>query len=474
VQVNAQVEQKQQLVNESYAPREMQLKALVLEATQAPSISNLAQQETAAQTGLDLGPGRDQEFSSHLQNEKAAINRQIEELDQALRRKQDELNEQMQMTQNDLGRGAGTQAQELLQGESQYQADGSGGQQGELLKELREKTQQVEELSLKIDELFQINNSMEGLVAKVHRFNQELYTATTAKLSSGQMSQAELRKQIAELNKQLEAFPRQNKNCIEYFEKYKLKYEELDSKFTQQQKTEDQISELLTSLREKKAKSIEDNFKLLSRNFTAIFRSIVPDGAAQLRLVKLARPGESQQTDPSQFPGTQGPQLTIGDSLYKGIRVLVSFSSQQALEGEAADQVISSQDDQAQQAAAHSLSLSHLSGGQKAVVAACLIFAIQRIEPLPFYILDEFDSALDPLYCEGIAAQIALLSRPHLDPVTGQQCPGSQFLVTSFKPHMVSCADRSFEVSFRNSESRLARISADKALKLIEKQGEPK
>ena len=71
------------------------------------------------------------------------------------------------------------------------------------------------------------------------------------------------------------------------------------------------------------------------------------------------------------------------------------------------------------------------------MVAAALIFAIQRIEPLPFYILDEFDSALDPLYCEGIADQISMLSRPHVDPVTGLQCPGSQFLVTSFKQHMV-------------------------------------
>ena len=48
------------------------------------------------------------------------------------------------------------------------------------------------------------------------------------------LDQAELRTQIGERNKQLEAFPRQNKNCVDYYEKYKLKYEELDSKFTQQ------------------------------------------------------------------------------------------------------------------------------------------------------------------------------------------------------------------------------------------------
>jgi len=46
----------------------------------------------------------------------------------------------------------------------------------------------VEELSLKIDELYQINASMEGLVAKVQRYNQELYASTSLKLQSGEMS----------------------------------------------------------------------------------------------------------------------------------------------------------------------------------------------------------------------------------------------------------------------------------------------
>ena len=48
------------------------------------------------------------------------------------------------------------------------------------------------------------------------------------------MSFQELRKEISDLNKQLETFPRQNKNCVEYYEKYSLKYEELQTKFTSQ------------------------------------------------------------------------------------------------------------------------------------------------------------------------------------------------------------------------------------------------
>ena len=212
------------------------------------------------------------------------------------------------MSQIEANRASpGPQTQAVLHGQSQYQSEGNE-QQANLIRELRDKTEKVEALSLKMDELYQVNTSLEGLISKIHRYNQQLYTASSAKLTGGEMSQAELRKEIGALNRLLEQYPRQNKNCIEYFEKYKLKYEELDSKFTQQEKTEEQITELLYSLKEKKAKSIEENFKLLSKNFSAIFQSIVKDGSAQLRLVKQVQPDPSQQSDPSQFPaGTQGP-----------------------------------------------------------------------------------------------------------------------------------------------------------------------
>jgi len=39
--------------------------------------------------------------------------------------------------------------------------------------------------------------------------------------------------------------------------------------------------------------------------------------------------------------------------------------------------------------------LSHLSGGQKTVVVVSLIFAVLKLDAAPFYILDEFDHALD-------------------------------------------------------------------------------
>ena len=47
--------------------------------------------------------------------------------------------------------------------------------------------------------------------------------------------------------------------------------------------------------------------------------------------------------------------------------------------------------------------MKQLSGGQNTVVALALIFAIQRTDPAPFYVLDEVDAALDPQYRRNVA-----------------------------------------------------------------------
>ena len=72
------------------------------------------------------------------------------------------------------------------------------------------------------------------------------------------------------------------------------------------------------------------------------------------------------------------PGLAI--STFQGVQVRVSFSG-----------------------AGQQYQMSQLSGGQKALVALALIFAIQRCDPAPFYLFDEIDQALDANYRAGVA-----------------------------------------------------------------------
>ena len=100
--------------------------------------------------------------------------------------------------------------------------------------------------------------------------------------------------------------------------------------------------------------------------------------------------------------------------------------------------------------------LSHLSGGQKTVVVAALIFAVLKLDPAPFYILDELDHALDPQY----RAQIALL----INELSAQ----SQFLITTFKPEIIrSASAKIFEVSFKAKKSAIIEINQERALKIV-------
>ena len=50
--------------------------------------------------------------------------------------------------------------------------------------------------------------------------------------------------------------------------------------------------------------------------------------------------------------------------------------------------------------------MQQLSGGQKALVALAFIFAIQRVDPAPFYLFDEIDQALDSTHRAAVAALI--------------------------------------------------------------------
>ena len=47
--------------------------------------------------------------------------------------------------------------------------------------------------------------------------------------------------------------------------------------------------------------------------------------------------------------------------------------------------------------------MSQLSGGQKSMVALTLIFAIQKCDPVPFYLFDEIDQALDPAHRRAVS-----------------------------------------------------------------------
>merc|ERR1711972_533331 len=104
------------------------------------------------------------------------------------------------------------------------------------------------------------------------------------------------------------------------------------------------------------------------------------------------------------------------------------------------------------------LSMSQLSGGQKTVVALSLIFGIQRLDPAPFYLLDEVDAALDASYRSALANLVAKTAR------------SSQVILTTFRPELLEKADRSYRVYQQNRASRIDVVNRDQAKQVLIEQ----
>ena len=136
--------------------------------------------------------------------------------------------------------------------------------------------------------------------------------------------------------------------------------------------------------------------------------------------------GEKQAFDPN------NPKV----SLYKGIGINVRFSE-----------------------VGENYLMPQLSGGQKALVAMALIFAIQRCDPAPFYLFDELDQALDSTYRAAVANVIQRQASSAENP--------TQFIVSTFRPELVTVANRCYGISYQNKVSSIHHLSKKDALKFI-------
>jgi len=103
--------------------------------------------------------------------------------------------------------------------------------------------------------------------------------------------------------------------------------------------------------------------------------------------------------------------------------------------------------------------MSQLSGGQKALVALSIIFAIQRCDPAPFYLFDELDQALDSTYRAAVAAMIQRQANASSN--------ATQFITTTFRPELVNVASKCYGISLQNKNSNIHALSKGDALGFV-------
>jgi structural maintenance of chromosome 2 len=193
---------------------------------------------------------------------------------------------------------------------------------------------------------------------------------------------------------------RVNKKSTVMYEGIRKDYEELLDK--RETLTEDRqaILEAIHQVEAKKWSSLDKMVDIVSKLFSTLFSACLPGAAS--RLVE-------ERNDHGHIVG---------------LLVKVSFNGKEKE------------------------SLTELSGGQRSLLALCLILAILRLKPAPIYILDEVDAALDPSHTQNIGRMLQ------------QHFSESQFLLVSLKDGMFNHANVLFEVRNTQGYSEITRKEA--------------
>ncbi len=162
------------------------------------------------------------------------------------------------------------------------------------------------------------------------------------------------------MQEKLENLGNVNMKALEVYEKVKNDFDEISWKVDKLVAEKNSVHEVIDEIEKKKYLSFMDTFNKLNENFSQIFERISDRMTAEIVLDEPEKPFEG------------------------GVNIHVTEKTKDRKKGK-------------------KLYLGSLSGGQKTLVALSFIFAVQKFEPAPFYLLDEIDAALDKVNSKKVA-----------------------------------------------------------------------
>lgn len=159
-------------------------------------------------------------------------------------------------------------------------------------------------------------------------------------------SLGEANRKLNELKNNIKELGDININSIEEYKRVKERYEFLDAQVADLTKAQESLIEIIEEMTAKMTQKFIEKFKIIKENFNHTFKELFGGGIADLKLE-----GE--------------------DVLNSGIEIIVQPPGKKLQ------------------------SLSLLSGGERGLAAIALLFAILKMKPTPFCVLDEIEAALD-------------------------------------------------------------------------------
>ena len=175
-------------------------------------------------------------------------------------------------------------------------------------------------------------------------------------------SGAELRRQVSEVRGKIKALGNVNVSAIEEYAEVSQRYEFLRAQVDDVETSKAELQKLIAGLSDEMRAMFSESFAAINRNFGRIFAELFGGGTARLYLEDEA------------------------DVLGSGISIEVAPPGK----------IIRN--------------LSALSGGEQALVAISIYFAIFGVNPAPFCVLDEIEAALDDVNVTRFAQYLRRIS----------------------------------------------------------------
>ena len=245
-------------------------------------------------------------------------------------------------------------------------------------------------------ELFRLQSQKEKLDERLERHVEYMWseyelTATTAQafFNPQWTSLAEMKRQAGTLKESIRALGNVNVNAIEDYKEISERYEFMRTQHEDLVKAEETLMGIIEELDTGMRRQFEEKFKEIRREFDQVFKELFGGGHGQLELVEDE------------------------DILEAGIQI-ISQPPGKKLQN-----------------------MMQLSGGEKALTAIALLFAIQNLKPSPFCLLDEIEAALDDSNVDRFAGYLHKLTR------------NTQFIVITHRRGTMVSADRLYGITMQ-------------------------
>lgn len=348
---------------------------------------------------LNYEIGRDQEALSQLQDSVGEGQREIKEKEAAIC----EMKEAIEKNQEGQEHFKG-ELEKLLKEKEAV----SRGQEGYM----STRDHLSERKSLLDKDCFKLSSQKEKLEENMEKRTAYLWeeyevTPELAKTfrEDGYTDTADLKKRLSQLKEEIRGLGNVNVNAIEEYKEVSERFGFLDGQRNDLVQAEADLLKIIEELEEGMRKQFDEKFRAIQQEFDKVFKELFGGGKGRLQLMEDE------------------------DMLEAGIQI------------------------NAQPPGKKLDNMMQLSGGEKALTAIALLFAIQNLQPSPFCLLDEIEAALDESNVERFAKYLNKLTK------------NTQFIVITHRRGTMAEANQLYGITMQEKG-----ISALVSVNLIEDQ----